>query len=222
MFLYKYKVKCGGLMLEINNGVTKIDGRNNINSSELYGRTAVNDYISYAQKPITENTFNTAPILDFGLNPDAAEKNAEKIEGFLKENDDYLKALPPLEFEYRYMPNVIDGKIDKEALLGAANEEMFRKPEMTVEEMDYHFAPNEDFTSKALDINGDGKITNAEYSTSILAADMLSKSDTPDPKNVDGTINAKGMDAVMAYAKKSNAAAATALYSGIYKNYNLG
>ena len=51
---------------------------------------------------------------------------------------------------------------------------------------------------------------------------MLSKSDKPDPKNVDGTINEKGMNAVLAYSKKSNAAAAAALYSKIYKTYNLG
>ena len=209
-------------MFEVNNGVTKIDGKNNTTASEMYGRKAVDNFYSYAEKPITEDRFNTAPILDFGLNPNAQENNAKKIEGFLKENDDYLNALPPLKFEYRYMPNIVDGKIDKEALLGAANEEMLRRPEMSVEEMDSNFAPSKDFTSKALDINGDGKITNAEYSTSILAADMLSKSDKPDPKNVDGTINEKGMNAVLAYSKKSNAAAAAALYSKIYNTYNLG
>ena len=209
-------------MFEVNNGVTKIDGKNNTTASEMYGRKAVDNFYSYAEKPITEDRFNTAPILDFGLNPNAQENNAKKIEGFLKENDDYLNALPPLKFEYRYMPNIVDGKIDKEALLGAANEEMLRRPEMSVEEMDSNFAPSKDFTSKALDINGDGKITNAEYSTSILAADMLSKSDKPDPKNVDGIINEKGMNAVLAYSKKSNAAAAAALYSKIYNTYNLG
>lgn len=209
-------------MFEINNGVAKINGQNNTTASETYGRKAVDNFYSYAETPITADNFNTAPILDFGLSPDAPERNAKKIEGFLKENDDYLNALPPLKFEYRYMPNVVNGKIDKDALLGAANEEMLRRPEMSVEEMDNHFAPSKEFTSKALDINNDGKITNAEYSTSILAADMLSKSDKPDPKNIDGTINEKGMNAVLAYAKKSNAAAAAALYSNIYKTYNLG
>ncbi|MBR6126915.1 hypothetical protein IKQ21_04445 [bacterium] len=209
-------------MFEVNNGVTKINGKNSATSSEIYGRKAVDNFYSYAEKPVTSDTFNTAPILDFGLSPDAPERNAKKIEGFLKENDDYLKALPPLQFEYRYMPKVVNGKIDKEALLGAANQEMMKRPEISVDEMDRNFAPSKEFTSKALDINGDGKITNAEYSTSILAADMLSKSDNPDTKNIDGTINEKGMNAVLAYSKKSNAAAATALYSNIYKTYNLG
>ena len=209
-------------MFEVNNGMAKIDGKNNTTASETYGRKAVNNFYSYAEKPITEDKFNTAPILDFGLNPNAQENNAKKIEGFLKENDDYLNALPPLKFEYRYMPNIVNGQIDKDALLGAANEEMLRRPEMSVEEMDRNFAPSNEFTSKALDVNGDGKITNAEYSTSILAADMLSKSDKPDPKNIDGTINEKGMNAVLTYSKKSNAAAAAALYSKIYKTYNLG
>ena len=203
-------------MFEVNNGIAKIDGKNNASSSEIYGRKSVDNFYSYAEKPITADTFNTAPILDFGLSPDAPERNAKKIEGFLKENDDYLNALPPLKFEYRYMPNVSGGKIDKDALMGAANQEMMKQTEMTVEEMDRNFAPSNEFTSKALDINGDGKITN------ILAADMLSKSEKPDTKNIDGTINEKGMNAVLAYSKKSNAAAAAALYSNLYKAYNLG
>ena len=51
---------------------------------------------------------------------------------------------------------------------------------------------------------------------------MLSKSDTPDTKNIDGTINNKGFNAVLAYTQKSNATAATKLYSNIYNTYNLG
>ena len=212
-------------MFEVSQNIAKIDGKfetkNVTNPSEQYGRNAVDNFYSYAKKPITEDNFNTAPILDFGISPQASDNNIKKLDKFLKENDDYLNALPPLEFEYRYMPNVQNGKIDKAALMGAANEEMMRRPEMSVEEMDAHFAPNSNYTSKALDINGDGKITNAEYSTSILAADMLSKSDNPNPENIDGTINSKGMNAVLAYAKKSNAAAAAQMYSKIYNSYNL-
>ena len=217
-------------MLEVNKSIAKINGETGhysesskiTNPSEKYGRNAVDNFYSYAEKPITENSFNTAPLLDFGVSPDAPEKNADKLEAFLKENDEYLKALPPLDFEYRYMPNITKkGEIDKKALISAANEDMQGKTEMGVEEMDYRFAPSTEYTSKALDINGDGKITNAEYSTSILAADMFSKSDKPDTNNIDGTINPKGMNAVLAYSKKSNAAAAAALYSSLYNKYNL-
>ena len=51
---------------------------------------------------------------------------------------------------------------------------------------------------------------------------MLSKSDVADTKNVDGTINKRGFDAVLAYTQKSNLAAASKLYSNIYNTYNLG
>ena len=73
-----------------------------------------------------------------------------------------------------------------------------------------------------MDLNNDGKVDVAEYGSSILAADMLSKSETPNPANVDGTINKKGFDAVLSYTQKSNIAAATKLYSNIYNTYNLG
>ena len=114
------------------------------------------------------------------------------------------------------------GSVDKMALLGAAYEEMGKVKELDVKELDSKFAPDSTFTSEPLDINKDGKVDIAEYSSSILAADMLSKSDTPDPANIDGTINRKGFNAVLAYTQKSNAAAAAALYSKIYNNYNLG
>ena len=51
---------------------------------------------------------------------------------------------------------------------------------------------------------------------------MLSKSEVPDIKNIDGTINNNGFNAILAYTQKSNAAAATKLYSNIYNTYNLG
>ena len=215
------------MTFEVSGNIAKIDGNQGkydnkvTNPSVKYGRNAVENYYTYLEQPIVTDTMNTAPILDFGLSPDTTEKNVGKLENFLKENDEYLKALPPLEFEYRYMPNMPKGQVDKLAVLGAAYEEMGKVKELSVEELDSRFAPDESFSSKALDINNDGKIDNAEYGSSILAADMLSKSETPDPANIDGTINKKGFNAVLAYTQKSNAAAATALYSKIYNTYNL-
>lgn len=212
-------------MFEVNNGVAKIDGSKGkydgkvSNPSVKYGRNAVENYYTYLEKPLIADTMNTAPILDFGLSPDAANKNADKIDKFLKENDEYLSALPPLEYEYRYMPQ---GKVDTQAVLGAAYEEMGQNKDLSVQELDSRFAPDDNFTSKALDINNDGKVDIAEYGSSILAADMLSKSDVADTKNVDGTINKRGFDAVLAYTQKSNLAAASKLYSNIYNTYNLG
>lgn len=212
-------------MFEVNNGIAKINGANGkydervSDPSVRYGRNAVENYYTYLENPIVEDKMTPAPILDFGLNPNADNNNTDKLNKFLKENDEYLKALPPLQYEYRYMPQ---GPVNTKALLGAAYEEMGGKKELSVEELDSKFAPDASFTSKALDLNNDGKVDIGEYGSSILAADMLSKSDTPDTKNIDGTINNKGFNAVLAYTQKSNVAAATKLYSNIYNTYNLG
>ena len=215
-------------MYEAYNGIAKIDGNtgrydNSVtNPSVRYGRNAIDNYYSYLEKPIIADTENPAPLLDHSLNPNAPEENADKLDKFLKNNDEYLKALPPLEFEYRYMPNIQRGQVDKNAVLGAAYEEMGKRKEMSVKEMDALFAPDENYSSAPIDINKDGKIDVSEYGATILASDMLSKSDTPDMKNIDGTINRNGFNAVLAYTHKSNAQAATNLYSKIYNTYQLG
>ncbi len=215
-------------MFEVNNGVANIDGSKGkydnkvTNPSVRYGRNAVENYFSYLEKPIVADNMNSAPILDFSLSQNAAENNADKLDKFLKENDEYLRALPPLQFEYRYMPQMQKGQIDKQAILGAAYEELGQVEELSVKDLDNKFAPDETFTSEALDINKDGKIDIAEYGSSIIAADMLSKSDSPDINNVDGTINKKGFDALLKYTQRSNAEAAAKLYSNIYNTYNLG
>jgi hypothetical protein len=50
---------------------------------------------------------------------------------------------------------------------------------------------------------------------------MLSKG-TEDSNQINGVITPKGMTAVLEYAKKSNAEAATKLYSNLYNQYDLG
>ena len=217
-------------MFEVSNGNVQIDGKKGIydnknitNPSEKYGRNAINNYYSYLEAPMSDNAFSPAPILDFGLNPNAADENAAKLEKFTKENDEYLKSLPPLEFEYRYMPNIHKrGEIDKEALFGAAYEEMGGRTEVRVKDVDKTFGITSDYSSEALDINKDGNIDIGEYSASILAADMLSKSENPEPSMIDGTINQKGLSKVYEYTKKSNAQAAANLYANLYNQFQLG
>lgn len=214
-------------MFNVNGNVTKIDGSKGkyddkvTNQSVKYGRNAVENFYTYMENPIINDKDVPAPILDFGVSKDAVEKNEEKLNSFVQENDKYLNSLPPLEFEYRYMPNMNKGEIDKQAILGAAYEAMGQSTELPVSEVDNRFAPNKDFTSQALDVNKDGKIDIAEYGSSLLAADMLSKDENANPENIDGTINSKGFNTVLAYAHKSNAAAAANLYSKIGSTYNL-
>ena len=216
-------------MFEVNNDVTKIDGargkydKNVTNPSVKYGKNAVNNYYSYMEQPLITDNQNPAPILDFDLSPQATDKNIEKLDKFVKDNDAYLNALPPLEFEYRYMPNVHkSGEVDNTSVLAAAYEELGRRKEVSVEDVDRAFAINKDYSASPIDLNKDGKIDAAEYGTTILAADMFSKSDTPDTSKIDGTINAKGLNKILEYTHKSNAEAATNLYTNLYNKYNLG
>ena len=76
-------------------------------------------------------------------------------------------------------------------------------------------------TAEPLDVNKDGKIDIAEYGANMLATDLLSK-DTTDVTKVDGSINTKGMNAIIEYTKKANAKAAADLYSSVYNTYDLG
>ena len=212
-------------MFELNNGVAKIDGSRGkyaedkvTNPSVRYGRNAVNNFYSYLEQPISKDNNPTPPILDFGLNPESADKNIEQMEKYTKENDAYLKSLPPLEYEYRYMPNIHKaGDIDKDALMGAAYEELGQRKEVSVKELDETFALSKDFSTNPMDVNKDGKIDIGEYGSSILAADMISNGG-----NIKGTINNKGHNALQELTKKANAEAASMLYGSLYKGLNLG
>ena len=212
-------------MFEVNNGVTKIDGikgkydeKTVTNPSVRYGRNSVQNFYSYLEEPLVKDNNATPPILDFSTNPKAKDKNIELMDKYTKENDAYLNSLPPLEYEYRYMPNIHKaGEVDKDALLGAAYEELGGRKDVTVKELDNTFALNEDFSTNPMDINKDGKIDIGEYGSSILAADMISNKGS-----INGTINKQGHSALQELTKKSNAQAAAQLYGSIYNQYNLG
>ena len=216
-------------MFEVNNGVAKIDGAKGkydgvvSNPSERYGRNSVQNFYAYLEQPLKNDNNATPPILDFSPNPETTDKNIENMEKYVNENDKYLASLPPLEYEYRYMPNIHrKGEIDKDALLGSAYEQLGQRDEVSVEDMEKTFAPTEDYTYKPMDINKDGKIDKAEYSASILAADLLSKPEGTSIDGVDGTINNKGMNTLQELTKKANAQEASVVYTALYNQYNLG
>lgn len=186
--------------------------------SVRYGRNAVNNNMKQMGAIISQPD-NPAPILNFSPTEEANNENIQKLEQFVKQNDADLRGLPPLQYEYRYMPNIVNGQIDKKALLGAAYEEMGAK-EYTVKEFEKKYLADDTMTAEPLDINKDGKIDIAEYGANILAADVLSKG-TTDPNKVDGTVNNRGFNAILAYTKKANAAAASKLYTNLYNAHGL-
>jgi len=213
-------------MFEVNNGVAKIDGikgkyteENVSNPSVRYGRNSVQNFYSYLEQPLVKDNNAVPPILDFSTNPNAADKNIDAMEKYVKENDKYLESLPPLEYEYRYMPNLHKrGEVDNDAVLGAAYEELGKRTEVGVKELDETFNLDDNFSTNSMDLNNDGKIDVAEYGSSILAADKISSEDG----KIDGTINKQGHNAILELMKKGNAEAAANLYGSIYNQYNLG
>ena len=202
----------------------QIDGSSgkygNSEGSTNYGRNAVSNHLSHMEAPFVNDNNAVPPVFKFTPSLENDANNFCALEEYLDNNDAYLNSLPPLEYEYRYLPNFSQGKLDKEALLGAAYEELGQVKEISVEEFEANYL-DENQTAEAIDINKDGKIDLAEYSTTIVAADILSK-DTTDPHKADGVINGKGLDAVLEYSNKSNLAAASKLYQNIYNTYILG
>ncbi len=211
-------------MFEVNNGVAKIDGVKGkykeeqvTNPSVRYGRNSVQNFYNYLEQPLANDNHAIPPILDFGINDNAVQNNIEKMEKYTKDNDIYLKSLPPLEYEYRYMPNMHkSNEVDKDALLGAAYEELGRKKEVDTIVLDAKFAKNSNYSADLMDLNKDGKIDIGEYGSSILTADMISNNGS-----INGTINRNGHNAVLELTKRANAEAATQLYSSLYNKYNL-
>jgi len=185
-----------------------------------YGKNAVENHLKHMEAPLVNDNNAVPPIFDFSPNTEAGENNLKALEKYADANDAYLNSLPPLEYEYRYMPIQKPGEIDRKAVLAAAKEEM-GEDELTVEEFENRYLIDDSMTAEPIDINKDGKIDIAEYGANIIATDLLSKN-TTDPLKADGIINSKGMNAILEYTKKSNAVAATKLYASIYNTFDLG
>ena len=211
-------------MFEIDKSVAKIDGIKGkytetdiSNPSVRYGRNSVQNFYSYLEQPIKQDNNAIPPILDFSTKPDAVNNNIEKMEKYVKDNDAYLNSLPPLEYEYRYMPNIHKaGEVDTDAVLGAAYEELGGRKKISTEELDKSFAFNNNFSTKPMDINKDGNVDIGEYGATILASDLFSNG------AIKGTVNKNGHNAVRQLTQKANAQAATELYTSLYNQYNLG
>ena len=139
-----------------------------------------------------------------------------------------LDKMPPLEFEYRYVP---DGKYSKLALMGNAYEELGRKTEVSVDELNKKFEVYNSMSesqsmpklgAEALDLNNDGKVDIAEYSASTMAADMLDKNQSECKiENLDGIITNKGENASISLYTKDNCNKTKQLFTNIYNTFNL-
>ena len=208
------------MTFQVNGSNGKYDGKI-ADESVKYGRNAVDNHVKQMQAPITNDNFAVPPVFDFALTSTSSDSNLKAMEDFVNANDAYLNSLPPLQYEYRYIPNFTKGNLDKKAVLAAAYEEMGGVKELSVKEFENRYLIDESQTAEPMDINKDGKIDVAEYGANIVATDVLSKGGT-DPMQANGVINTKGLNAIMEYSKKSNAVAAAKLYANVYSAYNLG
>lgn len=165
----------------------------------------------------------TSPEVRYGRN---ATDNYMNYTKDLEKSDN----MPPLAFEYRYVP---DGKYSTLALMGNAYEELGKKTEVSVEELNKKFADtNKEIGQKsgvelcadALDLNNDGKVDLAEYATSTMATDMLDSLDEktmPTVNNIDGVITNKGENAALKLYTKNNIQPAKQIFTNLYNTFNL-
>lgn len=227
--------------IENINGATGSYDVNIKNSSVKYGRNSIANYFKYIES-YKSNTL-TADALDFS-------NSKEMLNGeFATKIDEANKALKTpqvnVKFNLIYMPepkglnklfakikNLFGNKNDQPnpinlnrmALLGAAYEELGRKVSVSVQELSQKLqeAFGQKFDAKFLDRNNDNEIDIAEYSVSILMADMLSKDQTAlKPENITGEITNDGENASLAYANDKNYTAAIRDAESIYNSLNL-
>ena len=153
-----------------NNG--KYDNKVN-NASSRYGRNAVDNFkkylLGYSQPQEELDRYKPSEN-------DTVEEKIKKADALLNKIDEQNQKRSPLGFIYQYLPQKpIDRSIDSNALLGAAYEEMGAisiSTSQLSQQLQEGF--EEKMSAEALDINKDGQVDIAEYSTSILLADALS------------------------------------------------
>jgi len=208
------------------NGSNGVYGVANAQNSVSYSKNAINNYLKY----IGDFKFETVEMPDLsglsGLSEDKFESKMQELNGAIAKIN--AQKMPPVNFSCTYMPT---SKIDNVALMAVAYEEMGKRSFVSTDEMTQMLQNTADLISgqnksqmsaQALDVNNDGKIDLAEYGASILVEDALSADkNLVDSRNINGTFNNQGENALFAYGVKSNYALASATFKGIYQMYGL-
>lgn len=221
----------------------KYDGKIKDNSVR-YSRNSADNYKKYSSNYVQQPVKLGCDEIDFSKKSKIGIIN--KISGFFKNlkfnrqmkklergieklNENEQKRTP-LKFVLKYMPgNIENGNIDKQALMGYAYEELGTKEIKTkdltaqLQEGMESFDEGSKLTAEALDVNNDGKVDIAEYSTSILVSDALSEgTDKILKENMNGIVTEEGLNKSLKYGTIRNKEAAREVYSGIYNEFNLG
>ena len=214
-------------MYSVQNNIAYINGQNGIydgvvkNSSVRYGRNAADNNMKYLADYTKQNDAVFPDLKGLhNLSNDEFEAKMNELQTACKKSDAWLNSLPPLKFEYRYMPN--SDSVDTQALMGAAYEEMGQKTEIKTSELTAKIqeAFGNNATAEAVDLNKDGNIDLGEYSASILLSDIMSD-ENPSLNGANGVITDEGQDKIIPYASKRNYNIAYKTYSAIYQSYDL-
>jgi len=222
--------------------------RSNKLKSAVYGMNSAYAYRTYindlSPKPgqLDADTFVKKQPLN--VSDGDFENYIEQMESGLNELSG--EELPPVNFLLRYAPkmgsvkgffkNLFSGnKIDTQALLGNSYQEMGRSSSISLEESDAPFKSeafsdvNANLTSKAFDVNNDGRIDMSEMAVSTVIADILSKDDSLNPmditvsdiKKADGSYTNDGENKMLAFCKEENLETASGIVKDIHTKLKL-
>ncbi len=193
-----------------------------------YGRNAVSNYEKYTD--FRAQRMN-APVIKEDSFVKTMETPDETVVMVVKKRKKTPKEAPS-NFELKYMPGQINHlNLNVMALLGAAFQEMGRKASITKEELSQRLVNKfkdvkpvdaAQLNTDVLDINGDEKIDIAEYASSILVSDMLSR-DIPGIKleNIKGSVNKNGLSRLSEFFNKENEEKASRVFNALYYNFHL-
>lgn len=177
------------------------------NSKVRYARNAMANLREYASYRMPKVTFPDLTNLS-GLSDDKFERKMSELSEALEKSQAVRKGMPPLDYTVKYLSGKagMNSEIDTVALLGAAFEDLGRKLSVGTEKMTKDLQKT--FNSKnasadVLDLDKNGRIDIAEYATSILAADMLSKASL-EKKDIDGKITKDGHMRLISFFNKRN------------------
>lgn len=107
-------------------------------------------------------------------------------------------------------------------LLAAAYEELEANVQQPLEEVTEAFRNiNPSFSAEALDVNFDGKIDIAEYSTAILLSDALSRSRDIDLLLLTGAFSTTGSKRMTEYLKNEHIEKSRGVFMTLYERFGL-
>lgn len=241
----------------IINGVNGTYGRNA--KAADYGRNAAQNYKAYIDRLAVDTTAPNPDVFTKNGTPEEMMAEVKKLEEeSLTPVNFILRYAPEMGVVKAFFARLFKGAaIDKQALLGHSYEainkmhyqdlgkieaahreadDTARKIDaMTVEEADLPFKDeafasiNSKLTSRAFDVNNDGKIDISEEAVSTVIADVLSADETLDPmdmtvsdlKKADGSYTNDGENRMMAFFKEENLETASVIVKDIHSKLKL-